>query len=185
VPLIAGLLLLVLVMLAPLVLMPVSLAFRYRAGIARRQARGWVATLNIVTLALSTVFFLAAAAVTSVWAPRAFAYSLLGLAAGAALGALGLWLTRWEVTPQAVHYTPNRWLVLGLLLVVATRVAYGLWRAWHAWQVRPDDTSWLAAAGAAGSLGIGAVVLGYYLTYWLGVRRRLRNPGWTSPSRTR
>jgi hypothetical protein len=34
--------------------------------------------------------------------------------------------------------------------------------------------SWLTASGAAGSLGAGALVLGYYLTFWVGVRRRLR-----------
>jgi hypothetical protein len=36
-----------------------------------------------------------------------------------------------------------------------------------------DTTSWLAASGAQGSLGAGAVVLGYYIVYWTGVRRRL------------
>jgi len=32
----------------------------------------------------------------------------------------------------------------------------------------------VASFGVAGSLAAGAVVLGYYLSYWLGIRRRLR-----------
>jgi hypothetical protein len=34
--------------------------------------------------------------------------------------------------------------------------------------------AWVAASGAAASMSAGAVVLGYYLVYWAGVRRRLR-----------
>jgi hypothetical protein len=73
-----------------------------------------------------------------------------------------------------LYYTPNRWLVLAITLVVAGRVAFGFWRSWNAWQTTDDYASWAAASGAAGSLAAGAVVLGYYLVYWLGVRRRLR-----------
>jgi hypothetical protein len=53
-------------------------------------------------------------------------------------------------------------------------VLFGIWRGWHAWRHAPDDTPWLAAFGVAGSLAAGAVVLGYYVSYWMGVRRRLR-----------
>ena len=37
-----------------------------------------------------------------------------------------------------------------------------------------EGESWFVAAGVAGSMAAGAVVLGYYLTYWIGVRRRYR-----------
>jgi hypothetical protein len=175
-PLVA-LLLLPLVVLAFFALMPLSVVLRYRAGTARRLARGWVATVNLVGLAFSTALFLTGAAVASVWVPRAFTYSVAGLAAGFLLGLLGVWLSRWEGTPRSLHYTPNRWLVLAITLVVSTRLIYGIWRGWHAWGHRPDDTSWLAASGAAGSLAAGAVVLGYYLPYWAGVWRRLKQHG--------
>lgn len=129
--------------------------------------------MNIVMLGLSAMLFLFGAALTNVWVPEAFTYALAGLAAGSVLGVVGLWLSRWEATPHALHYTPNRWLVLALTLVVTTRVLYGFWRGWHAWRSTPDDASWLAAAGAAGSLAAGAVVLGYYLAYSIGVRRQV------------
>jgi hypothetical protein len=165
------------IVLAFIALMPLSIVLRYRAGTARRLARGWVATINVLGIAFSTAVFLGVAAATSAWVPNAFTYSVIGLAGGCVLGLLGLWLSRWEGTPQSLHYTPNRWLVLAITLVVTSRLIYGFWRGWHTWGSTPDDTSWLAASGAAGSLGAGAVVLGYYLTYLTGVLRRLKQHG--------
>jgi hypothetical protein len=173
VPLLAILLVLLLPLLFVL-LLPVSLLQRYRMGTARRPARGWLATLNVVAIGLSSLLFLLGAAVTSVWVPRALTFALLGLAAGVLLGALGLLVSRWEHGPGTLHYTPNRWLVLAITLLVAARIGWSFARAWNAWQAGASATGWLAAAGVAGSLGVGAVVLGYYLAYWLGVRRRFR-----------
>ena len=154
---------------------PLSLIQRYRVGKARRTARGWVTTLNVVIIALSTGLFLWAAALTSLWVPEAFSYSILGLAGGGILGVLGLALTQWEASPRRLHYTPNRWLILILTLTVTARLLYGFWRGWQAWSAAKSETSWLAASGAAGSLAVGAIVLGYYLTYSAGVWRRLRH----------
>ena len=148
--------------LAVLVLMPLSLVLRYRAGTARRPARRWVAAINVVAVSVSAMLLLMVAAVTSYWVP-----------VGGFLGLLGLWLSRWEETPRSLHYTPSRALVLAIMLVVAARLAYGLWRSWHAWHAAAGDTSWLVASGAAGSLAAGALVLGYYLTYWAGVWARI------------
>lgn len=170
---------LLVILVAPLLalglvlLMPLTLVQRYRVGTARRLARGWVATINVAGLAFSSTLFLATAALTSIWVPKALTYTLAGFAAGGVLGVLGLALSRWESGPHALHYTPNRWLVLGVTLVVAARLAYGLWRGWQTWQPGVDETWWLLASGAAGSLGAGAIVLGYYFVYWMGVRRRI------------
>jgi hypothetical protein len=166
--------LILLILVTPVVLMPFSLVMRYRRGTARRQARGWVAAVNVITLAISSTLFLVTSTVTTFWVPRALPYALTGLATGALLGFIGLWLSRWEPASESLHYTPNRWLVLTLITVVTARIFYGFWRAWHAWRHVPDGASWLAAAGVAGSLAMGGVVLGYYLVYWIGVGRRLR-----------
>ena len=160
--------------LALLVFMPVIAAAAVPDGHGPPPARGWVATANVVAMALSVAFFMAVAAVTTVFVVDAFTYSLLGLLGGCVLGIVGVWLSRWEPTQGSLHYTPNRWLVLAITLVVTARVVYGFWRAWHSWRVSPDDASWLASAGLAGSLAAGAVVLGYYLAYWTGVRRRVK-----------
>jgi len=162
------------VLLAPvlaIVLMPLTLVQRYRMGSARRRARGWVAALNVLGLALSIIGFLVGAAITDYWIPGAFVHALAGAAAGGVLGILGLLVSRWERAPDGLHYTPNRWLVLAITLVVAGRIAYGFWRAWH------SGLHGIAASGATGSLAAGGIVLGYYLAYWLGVRRRLRTHG--------
>jgi amino acid transporter len=160
--------------LALILAMPLLLILRYRAGAARRLGRRWVATVNLVLIVFSAGFFLYVAAITSFWVPDAFRYSLFGLMGGCLLGLLGLALTRWEETPKALHYTPNRWLILIITLAVTARLLYGVWRIWHTWRASGSDTSWLEEAGVAGSLAVGAIVLGYYVTYSAGVRRRLR-----------
>jgi hypothetical protein len=140
---IVALALVLFIVVAIVVLIPISLVQRYRVGTSRQVVRGWLAALNVGAFALSTALYV-----------------------------VGLGLTRWEANPQALYYQPNRWLVLAIVATVTARVLYGFWRAWHTWGSMLDDTSWLRAAGAASSLGAGAVVLGYYLAYWSGIRRR-------------
>jgi hypothetical protein len=170
-PLLVAAVLFVLVLLAAIALMPLSLVLRYRRGTSRRRAIGWVAGVNFAGLMISSLLFLTVAAVTTIWVRDAFWYTLAGFVAGCALGALGLGLTRWESAKGFIYYTPNRWLVLAITLVVAARIVYGFWRGWHSWRAGVDD--WAATTGAAGAMAAGAVVLGYYVFYWRGVRRRL------------
>lgn len=158
-------------------LLPFSIVQRYRMGTARRLGRSWVATVNVLFIGFSVALFLFGAAVINVWVPKALLSAGAGLIGGAALGLLGLWLTHWERTGRSLHYTPNRPLVLVLTVAVAARLFYGFWRAWHAWDNTASTASWLAASGAAGSLAVGAIVLGYYFTFWLGVARRLKTRG--------
>ena len=168
--------LLAFVLLLPLafvLLLPFSVLQRYRAGTARRVGRPWVAKINFLVIGFSAMLFIFAAAITNIWVPHALLYSAMGLIGGSVLGLLGLKLTRWEPTAGALHYTPNRPLVLLITVAVTARIIYGFWRAWQAWE-NAGNGSWLAASGAAGSLAMGAVVLGYYFTYWVGVGRRVR-----------
>jgi hypothetical protein len=168
----AALLIIVLVLFASVVLIPIALIQRYRAGTMRRRARVWLVTINVIGIGLSTVIFLLSAALTNIWIPDALSYAAMGVAIGFALGIVGLALTRWEPVPGGVIYTPNKWLVLTITVGVAGRIGYGLWRSWHAWESFSASTEWVASAGVAGSLAAGAVILGYYLAYWFGVRRR-------------
>jgi hypothetical protein len=163
----------VLVVLAIIALIPISLIQRYRVGTSRQRARGWLTALNLAALSLSVLLFLIGAIFTNIWVPEAFTYTVTGLSAGSFLGIVGLWLTRWEPGVGSLHFTPNRWLVLGMTLVVTARVLYGFWRGWTSWQAGVEGESWFVAAGVAGSMAAGAVVLGYYLVFWLGVRRKL------------
>jgi hypothetical protein len=162
-----------LVVLVFIALLPLVLVQRYRAGTSRQLARSWLATINLTGLAISVMVFLAGASVTNIWVPHAFSYTAAGLACGCLLGVVGLAVTRWEPGSRSLHYTPNRWLVLAITLVVTARVLYGFWRGWQSWRSAVDGGSWLVESGAAGALAAGALVLGYYLTYWTGVRRKL------------
>jgi hypothetical protein len=165
------------VILVIALLIPVSLVMRYRAGRTRREARRWVASLNVAALALSIVMWLTTVAFTSIWVPGASGYALAGLAIGGLLGVAGLTLTRWEASPGSLHFTPNAWIVLFVTVVVAARIAYGGWRTWHAWDAGVDYTSSILIDGLRGSLAAAGIVLGYYLTFWLGVLRRIRRRG--------
>jgi hypothetical protein len=173
VPLLIALGVVAVALVASVVLLPISLIQRYRMGTARRPARSWFITLNLIGLSVSTLLLLVGSGLSNFWVPAAFRSTVLGLLGGCALGVVGLALTRWEHTRGALYYTPNRWLVLMITVVVASRIGYGFWRTWQAWQTAGDRETWFVTAGVAGSLAAGAVVLGYYLTYWAGVRRRL------------
>ena len=166
-------LLLLLLPLALIVLTPLLLIQRYRVGSARRMARPWLATLSLVLMAISMLFFLGGAAVTAVWVRHAFVGAAAGVAMGAVLGFVGLALTRWEPSPASLHFTPNRWLVLFVSVVVAARVLYGLWRTWSAAQAGVYGTAMVTAFGIPESLAAGGLVIGYYTAYAWGVRRRL------------
>jgi len=169
--------LLLLVVLLPVVLlalMPLILIQRYRVGAARRMARPWVAELNVMLMTFSAMCFLVSAAITGVWVPNAFTDAAIGVAVGACLGIAGLLLTRWESTPATLHYTPNRWLVLLVTFVVSARVMYGLWRSWTVASAGIYGTPVIVAFGIPESLAAGGTVIGYYIAYGFGVRRRIR-----------
>jgi hypothetical protein len=174
VPILALVLLIFAIILAGVLLLPLSLIQRYRVGTRRQQARGWLITVNLIGIALSSLMFVVGAAITNFWVPNAFRYTTMGLLGGCILGLLGLLLTRWEPSPRALHYTPNRLLVLAVTLTIAGRIVYSFWRAWETWGGAANRQEWLVTWGVAEALGAGGVVLGYYLTYWLGVRRRYK-----------
>ena len=169
--------LLLLVVLLPLIviaLMPVILIQRYRVGTARRLARPWLTTLNVAFMTFSVICFLLGAAVTAVWVPNAFTGAAAGVAVGMGLGLIGLMLTRWERAAATLHYTPNRWLVLLVTLVVTGRILFGLYRTLLAAESGLAGRELVTAFGVAESLGAGGVVIGYYLAYNAGVVWKIR-----------
>jgi hypothetical protein len=160
-----------------LLLMPLLLIQRYRAGKQRRQARSWVATLNLGVMAFSAMFFLISAAFSTIWIPEALKGAAVGMLAGIALGLVGLLMTRWEFRGSALHYTPNSWLVLLITLIVAARVMYGLVRSLIVAQSGVSGTALVSAFGVPQSLAAGGTVIGYYLAFNAGVRWRVRRNG--------
>ena len=169
---ILALLVLVLLALTGVVLLP--LAVRYRAGTARRQARRWVATLNVWVTSFSALFFISFTLLLSFWVGSAFRFALIGMAFGGILGLVGLAMTRWESQPEGLFYTPSRWLALLVTLAIAARFVYGWWRATHSGSPSSGDQHWLiAASGTQLSVAVAAGLIAYYLVYSIGVRLRV------------
>lgn len=152
-------------------LIPVGLIQRYRYGKARRRALGWAVSLGAALSLLSLGVFFAGAWISGHWIADAPTFAAGGLVAGLVLGAIGLALTVFEDDPRGLYYTPSRWIALGLTLLVAARLAYGLWQGLHAWSADAPQ-AWLPRQG--GLFAVGGLLLGYYLLYALGLRRRLR-----------
>lgn len=152
-------------------LIPIGLIQRYRYGKARRRALGWAVTLGAALALPGLLLFFAGAWVSGHWIADAPLFASAGLLAGLALGVFGLALTRFEDEPRGLYYTPNRWIALGLTALIAVRLGYGLWQGLHAWRAAAPG-SWLPSQG--GLFAVGGLLLGYYLLYTLGVRRRLR-----------
>jgi hypothetical protein len=175
-PLLIALPLLVLAVVALwAILLPLSLWARYRTGRARRRAQGWVIRANAWLLLGSMLVFVAGAAFSTFWLPHALRDAALGLLFGAGVGVVGLWLTRFELDTGGLWFTPNRWLILGLTLLVAARIVAGVWLAWRrvtgtAGDVVAPAAAWLQTGGW---LGVGGLLLGYYLAYTWGLRARL------------
>jgi len=154
------------------VLVPLSIMQRYRVGTARRLARGLVATDNVAAYTFSSTLLVLSATVSAIWVPGAVTATTAGLAGGVALGVFGVLISHWERDARGLHFTPNRWLVGVLTLLVLGRLLYGVWRAWMAFDTWGGE-GWAASAGIAGSLAAGALLVGYGLGFWIAVRWRL------------
>lgn len=154
------------------VLLPLSLWARYRSGRARRRAHGWMVRGNAWMLAVSLPIFVFSSWISTRWVPDALREASIGLLVGALLGIISLWLTRFERHDQTLWYTPNRWLMLALTIVLAMRILAGLWVGWRhlANHAHSALGAWLDAGALAGIAGL---FLGYGVAYWWGLRARL------------
>ncbi len=155
-----------------LMLLPLALLQRYRLGHARRRAQAWMIGANAWLLALSAASFLVGAWMSGHWISGALQHAIVGLLVGSLLGMIGLAATRFERDARGWFYTPNRWVVLGVTLIVAGRIGYGFWSAWRWTQGDAGRTELLAQQGSL--LVAGGVLLGYYLAYFWSLRARIR-----------
>ncbi|HEY0661835.1 MAG TPA: DUF1453 domain-containing protein [Lysobacter sp.] len=153
-------------------LLPLALLQRYRLGKARRRAIGWIVRLNAWLLLVSVGVFALSAWLVGHWVDAALLHATAGLGAGILVGIAGLALTRFEREPRGLYYTPNRWLVLGLTVIVAVRIGAGVLRGWQLWRADAQALTWLSQQGSL--LAVGGLLLGYYLAYGWGLRGRLR-----------
>ena len=151
------------------VLLPITILQRYRLGRARRRVQPWFVRLNAWMLALSTVVFLAVAALLDHWVADALRDASVGLAAGLLAGVAGSRLDRFESTPDGLFRTPNRWLLLGMSLLLAARILIGIGLAWNG-DGSTGPWQWVTHGWL---LGVGGVLLGHALATAWTLRMRL------------
>lgn len=98
----------------------------------------------------------------------------VGLGGGIALGLLGLRLTTFETTPQGRFYTPHGGIGLLLSALLLGRLAYRLVIVWPLMQgahVVGEDP-FASFQRSPLTLAIFALLIGYYVTYYVGVLLR-------------
>lgn len=158
-----------------LLLLPLSLWQRYRAGRARRRTMGWLVALNAWALLGSVPLFLLAAWLGTFWSAEALRDAGIGLVAGVGVGIIGLWLARFERGDRHLYYTPNRWLVLALTALVVLRIALGMWWAWQrASGATVDGGGWQVFVQGGGLWAVGGLLLGYATAFAWGLWGRHR-----------
>ena len=127
---------------------------------------------NSWLLAASLPVFVVSYWMTTCWVPDALRDALIGLLTGMLLGIISLWMTRFERDGKPLWYTPNRWLMLALTIVVAMCILAGLWVGWRHLTSHAHSAlaPWLEAGAWA---AIAALFLGYGVAYLWGLRAHL------------
>jgi hypothetical protein len=99
------------------------------------------------------------------------AAGLGGFAAGAALAYIGLRLTRFDVTPGDIFYTPNGYIGAALSIVLLSRLAYRFQVLYPSMQAAHAESGdpFAAFQRSPLTLALFGIVIGYYLAYCAGL----------------
>jgi hypothetical protein len=128
--------------------------------------------MNFWATCFSAALFLSFTFLSSFWLGHTLRFAIIGMAIGGLLGLLGLALTRWEIEEEGIFYTPSRALALLITLAIAGRIAYGWWHGFH--PRTPTGQYWLTSmSGTQLSFAVAGGLIGYYLSYAIGVRARV------------
>ena len=148
---------------------------RIRRSIGRQPVSAGRMQTRIVILALALALVVFAS--RAVHSPELAGALLAGLAAGAALGYVGLRHTKFETTPEGSFYTPHTYIGVTVSALLIARVVY---------RFAANFPAPLDAAQANGdplasyqksplTLAIFGVVVGYYVLYYAGILMKSRD----------
>jgi hypothetical protein len=151
--------------------------YRVRRMVGRQKLsprRAWV-TVILFPAVLALLAF-------SVWMSRSHELESLyvslagGIAAGIALGVVGLRLTRFETTGEGIYYTPNAHLGIALSALLIARIGWRFLSGGFAIPVEGAPPPPPPALTPLTLLLIGTLG-GYYTTYAVGLLRRSLGKG--------
>jgi hypothetical protein len=152
------------------VLILFALYRRFRSVIGRQPLSPARLKTRIAMLALVSVLF----GFRALQSPAMMSAGVAGLAAGAAVAWWGLKLTRFDVMPGGIFYTPNPYLGVALGALLIGRIVYRFVFLYPALQTAHAETG-NAFAGYTKSpltFALFALVIGYYLVYCAGLISR-------------
>jgi len=138
---------------------------RIRRVVGRQRlsaVRPWV---TVVVFPLIAVLVL----LTSFLHPMAGAALVAGAAVGIGLGLYGTRLTRFEVTPAGLFYTPNAHLGIALSLLLVLRLGYRF--VMLQMNTRQFDPQSMQLGSSPLTMAIFGTLAGYYVTYAIGLLR--------------
>jgi hypothetical protein len=152
------------------VLVLFALYRRFRGVFGRQLLQPAKLRTRIAILAVVSVLF----GLRALHSPAMLGAGLAGIAAGAAFAWWGLRLTRFDVMPGGIFYTPNAYLGAALGAVLIGRVVYRFVFLYPALQTAHAETG-NAFAGYTRSpltFALFALVIGYYIVYCAGLISR-------------
>ena len=138
---------------------------RIRRTIGRQRltkVRPWI---TVVVFPLIFVLLLA----TSLAHPATGVAAIAGALVGAGLGVLGTRLTKFEVTPAGLFYTPNAHLGIALSLLLVLRLGYRF--VMLQVSAPPLAPQSMQLGNSPLTLAIFGTLAGYYVTYAIGLLR--------------
>jgi hypothetical protein len=146
---------------------------RIRRSIGRQPISAGRMQVRIVILALVLVVI----ASRAVHSPELGGALLAGLAAGAALGYVGLRHTKFETTPEGSFYTPHTYIGVTVSALLIARIAYRFVANYPAAlaAAQANNDPFASYQKSPLTLAIFGVVVGYYVLYYTGILMKSRD----------
>jgi TRAP-type C4-dicarboxylate transport system permease large subunit len=149
---------------------------RIRRVIGRQRlspARPWFTVLLFPLILLLVLF-------TGLAHPMTTAAMAAGVVVGVVLGLYGTRLTRFEVTPAGLFYTPNAHLGIALSVLLVLRLGYRFVMLQLGGQ--PFDPQSMQLGNSPLTMAIFGTLAGYYVTYAIGLLRWRASVGKQAPA---
>jgi hypothetical protein len=143
---------------------------RFRRLFGRQALQPGRLKARVVALAIVALLF----ALSGLRSPNFTAAVLGGTALGAALAYFGIRLTRFEVTPAGIFYTPSGYIGIVLAALLLSRLAYRFVVLYPTFEASKAETGNPFAMYQSSPLTVAllGIVIGYYMTYCIGLLMR-------------